>query len=273
MCRVVSLGWMVGVRVGRLFTFAPLQRAAAQPPASASPVSPVPQAPPASSAPPPVFAAPSASDLFNQPAAYDPPPGTALPYSGTSVMRGSEFVPVTSDVPLIAGDRLRTASGGSAMIVMIEHSVVFVSEESEIEMRGPQRLRVLRGHAVAMVEDWPRVLSVVGAGERRAADDRRAGWRDHESLRSATMRSTSSRARRAPRRRCCPCTTGVRGLRVCCRACPPSLDPIVVKRTTWDAPSTCRRDRRRFCGEARGRGRSRRRAIRIAACPMRCVRR
>ncbi len=83
-----------------------------------------------------------------------------LPYGGTSILRDGAFVAVTSDVPLNSGDRLRTAAGGSAMIVMVEHTVIFVSEESELEMRGPQRLRMMRGHAVAMVEDWPRVLSM-----------------------------------------------------------------------------------------------------------------
>jgi hypothetical protein len=65
---------------------------------------------------------------FNQPAAYDPPPGTVLPYGGTSIMRDGAFVPVTSDIPLITGDRLRTAAGGSALIVLFDHSVIFLSE-------------------------------------------------------------------------------------------------------------------------------------------------
>ncbi len=75
-------------------------------------------------------------------------------------MRDGEFVAVTSDLAADPRRSAATAAGGSAMIMMVEHTVIFLSEESELEMRGPQRLRMLSGHAVAMVEDWPRVLTM-----------------------------------------------------------------------------------------------------------------
>ena len=189
-----SVGWLA---CGWVLFGAPLQRAAAQSPdrSSASHVSSI-----LSLLPPDVLAVPAAG--FNQPAAYDPPPGTVLPHGGTSIMRDGAFVPVTSDLPLIAGDRLRTAAGGSAMIVMIEHTVMFLSEESELEMRGPQRLRMLRGHAVAMVEDWPRVLSVAAPANGVLLTIDVPGG-EITGMAAGDYEIDIEPRRRPPRRRCC----------------------------------------------------------------------
>jgi hypothetical protein len=94
--------------------------------------------------------------------AEPPPLGTVLRHdeSGTTVVRRDRAVAASAHVPLTAGDIVRTDAGASATIVLANETVLMMLEGTEIEMRGPHRLRLRDGYVTVLLDDWPRLLSL-----------------------------------------------------------------------------------------------------------------
>jgi hypothetical protein len=97
-----------------------------------------------------------------QPPGVPPPIGTVLPHesTGTSVVRGDRPVGVIGHAPLQSGDIVRTDVGASAMIVLANQTVLMMLEGTELEMRGPHRVRLRDGYVTVILDNWPHMLSL-----------------------------------------------------------------------------------------------------------------
>ena len=111
---------------------------------------------PPSAAPPPAAAQSTLAD--NAP----PLLGTVMPLdaNGTIVVRPEGHVTATGHTPLTIGDIVRTGVNASAMIVLANHTILLMLERTEIEMRGPSRLRLSDGYVTVILDEWPRLLSL-----------------------------------------------------------------------------------------------------------------
>ena len=91
-----------------------------------------------------------------------PPIGTVLPHknTGTSVVRGDRPVGTIGHTPLQSGDIVRTDVGASAMIVLANQTVLMMLEGTELEMRGPHRVRLRDGDVTVILDNWPHMLSL-----------------------------------------------------------------------------------------------------------------
>ena len=88
--------------------------------------------------------------------------GTVMPLdaNGTIVVRPEGHVTATGHTPLTNGDIVRTGVNASAMIVLANHTILLMLERTEIEMRGPSRLRLSDGYVTVILDEWPRMLTL-----------------------------------------------------------------------------------------------------------------
>ena len=112
---------------------------------------------------PPTASVPADAPAGITPDVTPPPPiGTVLPHksTGTSVVRGDRPVGTIGHAPLQSGDIVRTDVGASAMIVLANQTVLMMLEGTELEMRGPHRVRLRDGYVTVILDNWPHMLSL-----------------------------------------------------------------------------------------------------------------